>query len=495
MKLESTIGIVGCGAAGLSMFVQLVDACIEKSCVAKIRIFEKQGFGRGAAYSTPYDSHILNLDTHAMTVAHTKEDDFHNWFVQTESDWKKRYNKVSSSDSFPPRRLFGDYLELRFQEYCVRAKEHGIEVELISSEVTDITHFSKQKLVVQAENGGKYDCDNIVLCIGNLPSDLYKKFKTTPGYYHSPWQVTDIPRSTNSIVILGTRLTAIDAALLLLCEKKYANKVYMVSRSGQLPRIIGPSKKYSLKYLTEENLKGVLNGKGNLPLGKLVEFFKSEIELAEGTSVDWSSLRAKSTPLSLASEIALVEEGTMRPWQSVLIAFYSLVPWVWSLLSDVDKKQFLKKYMSLWLTYLAAFPVQNAKRILELISNNSIEVVENLRKVQYDKKHKKFLVTTTDIAITADILINATGSGHILTNSQLLTKLTRRGLITADPAGGISIERTSCQVYSRKHAESASLYAIGEITFGDWLATADLGQVSRQAGLVTNAILATIKEK
>jgi hypothetical protein len=162
---------------------------------------------------------------------------------------------------------------------------------------------------------------------------------------------------------------------------------------------------------------------------------------------------------------------------------------VWSLLSDDDKKIFLRSYFSAWLTYLAAFPLQNALKIRAFIEAGNLHIKGGFHNVEYSEIEEGFnIYLENDSKIFTKALINATGSGHNLSNSKLLLNLHKKGYLKKDVVGGVTIDVESCLVLPEKGL-SKNIFAIGEMTFGSWLATADLGQLSRQSELVVRELM------
>lgn len=476
------VGIIGFGAGGLSSLVQMIDWSIQNNQKIKISIFEKNEPSRGLAYGGKFNSHILNLDIHVMSVSHTKPNHFYEWLVSNKNNWCSRYPEVSLSDLFPPRPLFGEYLQDTFLKYLTLAKENNIEVVVHKTEIVDLK-FSNGEILLKDKNNSIYHNDNILLALGNFPSDNYLNFKGQADYYHSPFQSIEI-KQDSPIVILGTRLTAIDAALRLIEEDKIKNKIYLVSRHGNLPKIIGASKPYNLSFLSKKSISAKINEDGKISLSDLATLFKNEIELAEGNEVDWSKIvNPEYTTLeTLDTEINVVENLFIRPWQSVLISFYSLVPWTWNLLSTEDRKIFLSKYFSIWLTYLAAFPLQNAKKIRDLIHSGSIEIIGGLNDISY--LQEKYVISFNEREnIVTNSLINATGSGHKIQHSVLLRNMKNSNIIKESEIGCIDINTTTSELFLTDSSKKNKIFAIGEPTFGSWFATADLGQVSKQAEL------------
>jgi uncharacterized NAD(P)/FAD-binding protein YdhS len=371
----------------------------------------------------------------------------------------------------------------------VLAKTHDIQLTIHRTEVVDIVSMAINNFVLTDSKHREHLSEIVILAVGNQSSDTYKDLIGIEGYYPTPWEDVII-RNEKPIAVIGTRLTAIDTVLNLLAEKKIQNKVLMVSRSGRLPKIIGPSSSYVLNELSEQGIRDNIDNDGHIPLMTLWGLFKGEIERAEGNPVDWMTvLNGKESDLAdLSEEISLVENKVQRPWQSVLIAFYPLVPWCWSLLSDTDMVRLVKDYFSIWLTYLAAFPLQNAIRIHDYLQGGLLEIHGGLKSIEPSGVNEFNLYGIQSETFKVGTVINATGAGHSFAQSKLLSALSQKKIIGRSAAGGIHIDPKSCIIIPRDGLRRY-MYAIGEMAFGDWLATADMGQVSRQASLVVNDII------
>lgn len=488
---KRSIAIVGFGAGGLSMFVQIVDRLIQDREFATIHIFDKGRFGRGLAYGTKAQYHILNLDTHSMAVTHKKSDHFHDWFVHHSEDWQKEYPATSADDLFPPRGIFGMYLDHTYKTYFNLAGKNGIKVIEHREEVSDveklesdiILHSGKRKVIV----------DDVIFALGNMPSDKFSDLEQYPGYYRNASALNNEQLPKGPIGIIGTRLTAIDTTLELALENTTRDKITLFSRTGKLPKIIGPASHYNLHFLTPEGIDGLRQPDGFVSLDDLVQLFKQELDrsMREGEALQWTGRipSGQTTLKDLRAEIDLVKSGAERPWQAILLAFYQYVPQTWNLLSVNDKKRFLKNYHSLWLTYLAAFPLKNAERLAKLWGKDAIDIIGGLKKISYHKQKKVFVVETKKGNYTVRSIINATGAGHSpYSQSTLLAKLLDRGISAPGPLGDVHISLDNCRMISPEGRQIQHFYAIGEVTFGDWFATSDLGQISRQASLVVAAI-------
>src|SRR5690606_3882424 len=131
----------------------------------------------------------------------------------------------------------------------------------------------------------------------------------------------------------------------------------------------------------------------------------------------------------------------------------------WESLDSIGKKEFLEKCYSYWMIYLAAFPVENAEKILQLLKEDRLEMIGNLKSVHYEEN--TFKVLTEDSTIYGRYIINATGQAHNITqtNSLILNNLLASGIISPHPLGGIDIKFKNLQI--RGKYKYLPLFVIG----------------------------------
>lgn len=517
-----TIVIIGGGAAGVSVLAQLVDKYVQEKLPTanqkiQILVVEKSGtMGAGLAYGTDDESHILNLSAENMSFMPDATKHFINWVKSNADKWKPHFPNLNvDNNSYTPRKLFHLYLADLAATTKQYAEKNNITVKFIQDEVIDIQaetadKYNKFEISLASSDGAtKIHAEQVILCIGHLPPVAYSEFIGKPNYYHSPWPtqqfISNIPK-TEHVYILGTRLTAIDIVLSLI-NGGHSGPITMISQNGWLPCVIGPTKPYTREFLNLDTVTEITaNGTQKLPLQKLLELFKKEIEHAENEIehtenasfvFDINKLLKSAKPSQsaknwLAKEIRRAET-TIRPWQSVLSSLYPIVPNIWNALTLTDKKEFLKTYYSLWMTYLAAFPIENAKKIQALMETGQLEVSGGMESVKFLEQEQNYEISLSNSkVIHAKYLINCTGAGHDITkanDSILLKNLLERKLIIPHPLGGIKIDFTSLNVKSNTPEKQIvkGLFVIGKMTGGTCLATDDLGQIGREAKRAVNS--------
>lgn len=487
--MTHNIAIIGGGAASIVLLRSLARDLPNKSKIS-IHIFEKgKKIGPGLPYKFRTSDYILNLPTDFMSTDTDDPDKFKAWLKKNGGPYK--------NDLFPPRYLYGDFLESEYWDIKRKAREKNIFVHLhLRKEVTNIRKMGGYySLVIGSGVVRTYDA--VILATGHLPTSLYAELKGCDGYFHSPWS-DDISnlKEASSVVLIGTRLTAIDTAL-ELSAKGYKGIIHMVSRGGLLPKVLGPTEPYTCKFLTIEYLNKITqSGLVKLSYEKLVELLFLEISHAEGKTISLNSISSyKPDPIKwLSDDIKAVELGS-RPWQNVLFSIYPIVPTIWNFLTNDAKEDFLKNGNSLWLTYLAAFPVENAKKILSLLNSGKLQVHGGLTDIKLDR-NKDFRVSfTSSTQIISQIVINCTGSGNEASIVPLYSKMESEGLLGFSPFAGIKCRFPSQMVISKAGNPNYGLHAIGDPTKGDYLATSDLTQIRAQANAISCQISSAIAHR
>lgn len=487
--IKNKIAIIGGGPAAVSVCMQIVEEFKNNNLnePTEIMVFEKENFiGPGLPYSKKENCYILNLPKEVMEPVYGNKGKF--------AKWSKEYTDCPQNTSFPPRYYFGLYLKFLAEKLEKESQYNLVKIKYYTnSEVLDLKE-DKEILTVYTSKEN-YQINYAIFCTGHMPSSTYTQLIGTPGYIHDPWKegVYENIDKSKPIVIIGTRLTAIDVAMKLSsCE--HQGKIIMVSRSGLLPTVLSKEiPPYPLKYLTLENFDIITkSGLKPLSLDSLLTLFWKEISEAENQIITLESL-CKSykdiSPLDWINRQIEISEKKTKPWQQVLFAIYPIIPNIWSMLKIEDRKEFIRKYKSLFLTYLAAFPLDNAYRVQSLLKQEKLIVEGGVQSIIKDKNNLFNIKLENSKNIKSEILINATGPGYNPLLAPLYQNLIFSGLLRKHHAGGIDVDPQTLKVFNKHGKLHQRLFAIGEITSGACLATTDMTRVSIQSGRVATTIL------
>lgn len=228
MTGKASIVIVGGGCSGTLVAAQL----LRKGYQGRLVIIEpRRELGRGVAYSTLFDNHLLNVPAGKMSAFPDQPSHF--------VDWLRVQGCTAAAEAgmFAPRRVYGEYLA-HVLKHEVDCSPGGGAFSRICGEAVavraegDVAH-------VTVSNGDCIKADSVVLAVGN-PSSSQNFNVEMAGieelFHPSSWanDALSLRFPSERILLLGTSLTAIDSALSLLSQSENST-VHMVSRRGFLP--------------------------------------------------------------------------------------------------------------------------------------------------------------------------------------------------------------------------------------------------------------------
>lgn len=212
------VAIVGAGLSGTLQAIHLARAG------GRATLIERENVpGRGVAYGTDRPEHLLNVPARRMSGLADDPDHFTRW-------WAAR---GGGEEDYAPRMVFGGYV----RELLAAA---GDAVEIVRGAAVDIEPGGQVRLA----DGRGIAADAVVLALGNLRPALPTRIDTAAlagAWLADPW-AADIGAgfgSGDTIVLLGTGLTAVDVALTLDAQG-FAGRIVALSRRGLAPRAHEP---------------------------------------------------------------------------------------------------------------------------------------------------------------------------------------------------------------------------------------------------------------
>ena len=223
---EDHVVIVGGGFSGTLLAINLMRHGGPRATLIERR---SRQLARGVAYSAAHPSHLLNVRAGNMSALPDDPDHFVRWLgTRGEGDRK----------TFVPRTTYGAYLREMLDAAVTRSEGR---LSLAQGEVCSIDLVARGGVSVGMADGSRIAADSAVLALGNLPPHTPPGLMPEdlpPGRYSAdPW-ASDIGEGLgpdDTVVLVGTGLTAIDAAL-LLDARGFAGQILAVSRRGLSPR-------------------------------------------------------------------------------------------------------------------------------------------------------------------------------------------------------------------------------------------------------------------
>lgn len=224
------VAIVGGGFSGTLAAAQVLRRATECKQPVHVVLHDRQAtFGEGPAYRTPDPHHLLNVPAAGMSAWPDRPEDFLRWA-------RERDGAVAPYD-FLPRKRYGDYVRDVLLE-TARAAGPGVTLESLRVEVDAVTKADGRWLVT-CDGKAVTSADALVLATGHRPPDdpLAGKWRgSRTRYVQDPWAtlVLSAIRDDETVVLLGTGLTAIDVILSVTKGARTA-PVIALSRRGLLP--------------------------------------------------------------------------------------------------------------------------------------------------------------------------------------------------------------------------------------------------------------------
>jgi uncharacterized NAD(P)/FAD-binding protein YdhS len=215
------VAIAGGGFSGTLVAVHLLRGARR----VHIDLIDPRPTGRGLAYSTIWDDHLLNVPAVRMSAFGSEPLHF--------LDWLHANGKPAApTDYFAPRKLFGTYVQDVLQT-AIRAAAPRSRFRQHFTEAAGLAHDGLQARIALA-NGDRIAADRVVIATGNpAPRPLGN---APAAYFGSPWLPGALAHLNPdaAVLFIGAGLTAVDA-FLALESQGHRGQIHFVSRRGKVP--------------------------------------------------------------------------------------------------------------------------------------------------------------------------------------------------------------------------------------------------------------------
>lgn len=412
------IAIIGAGYSGTLQAINL----LRHSDAAVTLIERRPQVARGAAYSTPHADHLLNVRAAKMSAFADVPSHFADWLAE---------RGAGDGSSFAERRLYGGYLEELLKE---AAAEAGGRLGIVQDEAVEVVRDDRRERV-ELSSGKSVSADAVVLSIGNLPParpSIIPENLQNGLYVEDPWSA-DLSHGLShddEVLLLGTGLTAIDAALMLE-SSGFGGRILAMSRRGMVPRA---------------------HAEPPEPVP----------ELAHRLDRSLSKLTR-----------AVREDGDRIGWQAAVDRLRPHTQPLWASASVEERQRFLRHLRPYWDVHRHRIAPEIARRVAEMEMWGRLSFTAG--KLVSVKTEGKGLAISWRRRASHDIeelrvrmIVNCTGPRGDVSRSgeRLLDQLVSDGRIRPDPLRiGIDID-ASCRAIGSDGAPASSLYAIGPMARG-----------------------------
>jgi uncharacterized NAD(P)/FAD-binding protein YdhS len=382
------VAVVGAGASGTLTAIHLMAS---RSHDLTVTLHDASGeLGKGLAYATTDRRHLLNVRSRHMSA-----------FPDIPSDlveWARRTGRQPDAQAFLPRRDYAVYL----RETLERLSDERFSFR--PERVVDIAPVSGG-FEVHAAGGRVTRAAAVVLAHGNQrPASLTVDGVPLPGvrwHLSDPWDLERLTALAPDavVVLVGTGLTAVDAAITLL-EDAPGRRVVMVSRHGLLPT--AHVEQSSTAWLSPVP-------SGPVTADQLAALLRDQVAAARRQGVDWRP----------------VVDGLRTPTQGL-----------WQRLDLDERRRFLATYAREWEIRRHRMATEVAARLDAYRDEARLTVLDGgLGRVTDHGPRCEVALPALPDTLFADAVVNCTGPMTDVSRSSdpLLGALLRRGAVVPDP--------------------------------------------------------------
>ncbi len=434
-----TIAVIGGGFSGTAVAAHL----LRRGKPARILLVNRYGpIGRGVAYRTRIEAHVLNVPAAGMSALPEEPDDFLRFARERDSSIGR--------GTFVSRRVYGEYLEHVLRSAEASAAGDAV-LERVVGEVRNVVLESGTKgASVVFADGSRRQADFVVLALGNYspanPAAEGSAFYASPRYVRDPWirGSLDAIREGESVLMLGTGLTMMDIAL-DLASRGVGLPLKAVSRHGLLPQPhVEPT--------------GAPAGAA-LPPG-----------LEDGPP----------TASRVLSAVRRHAADRGRDWREVVESLRPLTPALWRRLDEAERGRFLRHVRPFWDVHRHRAAPATAAAVAAMLDRSELQV-RAARVVRYEEAGDgvRVLVRPRGRAETEAIfverVVNCTGPSSDVrrVGDVLLDALAAAGRLVPD-AHRLGVEVTDDgALLDASGTPSPVLFLVGPLLKArDWEATA-----------------------
>jgi uncharacterized NAD(P)/FAD-binding protein YdhS len=447
--------IVGGGLSGTMLAVQLLRLPGKRRIVI---IESRSELGRGEAYSATELGHTLNGNAARMSVDPDDTNDLTQWLTDyiAAGGWPESDEQhVPVAELFPPRGIFGLYVQQRLAEAQAVGAAHSSTVEHVRGEVTDLQSDATGVIITLADD------TRLIGRFAVLATGMFAAARTPQRDSNAlnaaavdPWDVEAMrhldPRGR--VLIIGSGLTMVDAVVSLE-QAGHRGPIDVFSRHGLLPHVRRQPPTWPDFLGDDHSIRSTR---------QLVRALREQCEQAIAQGIDWQA-----------------------PLDTVRVH----IPRLWSQATDLQRRQFVRHVRPWWESHHHRSPPPSAQLLDRLEQEGRLQIhAASLQSVEAPQAGQvrislRYRGEDQPRVESGAALINSTGIQYDWrrVDRALPRNLLARGLIQPGPlALGIGADPGGAVLDSQGRI-SDRLFAMGPPLRGMWWESTAVTDVALQA--------------
>ena len=436
---DCCVVVIGAGAGGALTASHLVTGLSSRFRVELVDPSPRTG--RGTAYSTADDRHLLNVPASGMSAFPRDPEHFYRWV-------RRHHDPQAQPQDFVPRHVYGDYIEGLLRA----AAEYPANARLVRRQASVVGVDRRgDRLVVRLDdgttNGATIVARAVVLATGaKAGTDWAPDELAASGRLLDPW-TDELP--DGDLLLVGTGLTMVDVAI---AADRPGRTLHTVSRHDVVPA-----------HHVLPTTPPVPPPPGITRLHTLDDLRSAVVTHVERT---------------------VAETGD---WRAAVDGLRPVTAQLWRGLSDDDRRTFLADDARAWDARRHRMPPITAER-LEAIDASGRWTRHTGTVAAASPTDDGVAVTLSDgTELTVAGVVNCTGPAGASAKDPLLAALTQTGLVRPGPSG-LGIDTADDGRVLGVLPPTIPLYAIGTLRRGNlWESTA-MPEIREQAYDVARSV-------
>jgi uncharacterized NAD(P)/FAD-binding protein YdhS/glyoxylase-like metal-dependent hydrolase (beta-lactamase superfamily II) len=456
----TTITIVGGGFSGTLVATHLLKTASQPLIIKLIE--RSRQIGKGIAYSTETNCHLLNVSAGNMSAFPHDPGHLLRWLQYNRSELESFFSEEVNASTFIPRKVYGLYIQSVLAE-AEATVPSDVRLERVTDEVVGIQPEAK-RAAIALRSGRYFNADKVVLALGNSLSTPSEIENTDSNYLRNAWSADalDDLDPDAPILLIGTGLTMVDMVL-SLHSRQHRGKIYAVSRRGLSPQKHQPAQPYA-NSLTPDTFPTTVRG--------WLHWLRTEVEVATSQGYGWRSL------------IDSLRPHTQKIWQK---------------LPKEEQRRFLRHLTPYWDIHRHRIAPQVGDVITEMLNSGQLTISAG-RIREYKAVPGGVAVTIserktqTNQILPVRRIVNCTGvaADYRHSNHPLVTNLRSQGLIRPNVLGLGLDTNSQGTLYQADGTISSLLYTLGTPRKGDLWETIAVPELRGQAQALSQELLQSL---